>query len=110
MRKVVFVFALVLILSVGTTLEAKKGNWTGFVTDAKCAAAGRAKAEHSGCAEKCIKNGQKAVLAAADGAIYEIANQDEVTAHAGHHVKVDGNLDEATKTITVSKVTMVEKK
>ncbi len=107
MKRTLFVMSLALVLAVSLASAAgKKGNWTGYISDAKCGAKG-AKAEHAGCAEKCIKGGQKAVFVTADGAVLEVANQDLVTAHAGHHVKVNGSLDEATKTLTVKKVSMV---
>ncbi len=110
MKKTLFVLGLVLVLGVSLASAAgKKGNWTGWISDAKCAAKG-AKAGHAGCAEKCIKGGQKAVFVTPDGGVLEVSNQDSVTAHAGHHVKVSGSLDEATKTLTVDKVTMVEEK
>ena len=108
MKKTVFVLGLVLALVLGVSLASaapEKGSWTGFISDAKCGAKG-AKAEHAGCAEKCIKGGSKAVLVTEDGTVYEVANQDQVTAHAGHQVKVDGTVDKATKTVTVTKVTM----
>jgi hypothetical protein len=49
-------------------------------------------------------------LVTESGDVLEIVNQDLITAHAGHHVKVNGTLDEAAKTITVEKVSMVEAK
>lgn len=106
MKKSLFVLSLVLVLMVALSpAAAKKGTWTGWVSDAKCAKNG-AKAEHAACAEKCIKAGQKAVFVTGDGTVLEVANQDKVTGHAGHEVTISGSLDEATKTLTVNKVTM----
>jgi len=37
------------------------------------------------------------------GEIYTVTNPDTVADHQGHHVKVDGELDESAKIITVAK-------
>ena len=107
-KKTLLVLGLVLVLSLVMASAAEKGSWTGYISDAKCGAKG-AKAAHAGCAKKCIEGGQAAVFVSDDGgAVLEVTNQDKVKEHAGHHVKVDGTLDE--KKLTVSKVTMVEEK
>ncbi len=78
------------------------GEWTGYVTDAKCAKAGKAGESHAGCAKNCIGGGAAAVLVDADGNVHEIANQDKVTEHAGHKVTLTGS--EADGKITVESV------
>jgi hypothetical protein len=75
--------------------------------DANCAAKQGAKAasdDHAGCAAKCIKGGTAAVLVDSEGKVYKIANQDKVTAQAGHKVTVTGKMD--GDTITVEDVKM----
>jgi len=81
--------------------------WTGYIVDASCAGKQGAKAAsdaHAGCAERCIKGGAAAVLVDPDGKVYKIANQDKVTAHAGHKVTLTGKM--AGDTITVDDVKM----
>jgi hypothetical protein len=64
--------------------------WTGWSTDSHCGAKG-AKAGHEKCAEKCYKEGSKAVFYNnADKKIYQLDNQDLAKQHGGHHVKVSG--------------------
>ena len=79
------------------------GEWTGFVSDAKCA---KADAGHAGCAKSCISNGQEAVLVDADGNVHKIANQDKIKEHAGQKVKVTGS--EADGKISVDTVTAAD--
>lgn len=68
------------------------GSATGFVTDAKCAHAGKAGAGHAGCAKGCIGGGEAAVLVDSDGKIYEIADQGKVKEHAGAKVTITGEI------------------
>ena len=79
------------------------GEWTGYVTDAKCANGGKAGEAHASCAQGCIKGGEAAVLVV-DGKIYELDAQDKVTPHAGHKVTVTGS--EADGKIKVESVKM----
>ncbi len=78
------------ILTLVTAALCFAGSATGFVTDAKCAKAGKAGAGHAGCAKGCIGGGEAAVLVDADGKIYEIAEQDKVKEHAGAKVTING--------------------
>lgn len=102
MKRLIATAGLFLLASV----SAFAGEWTGFVTDAKCAAAGKASAEHSGCAKGCIGGGAEAVLVDADGKIHHIANQDKITDHAGAKVTVTGS--EADGKITVENVSAAD--
>jgi len=86
-------------------MSAMAAEWTGYIVDASCAGKQGAKAAsdaHAGCAERCIKGGAAAVLVDPDGKVYKIANQDKVTAHAGHKVTLTGKM--AGDTITVDDV------
>ncbi|HTS66361.1 MAG TPA: DUF5818 domain-containing protein [Candidatus Acidoferrales bacterium] len=88
-------------------MSAMAAEWTGYIVDASCAGKQGAKAAsdaHAGCAERCIKGGAAAVLVDPDGKVYKIANQDKVTAHAGHKVTLTGKM--AGDTITVDDVKM----
>lgn len=104
MRKIVLGFVFLLAVA----MTAMAGEWTGYVSDAGCAAKqGAAKVAteaHAGCAQGCIKKGDKAVLVTTDGKIYQISNQDKIKEHAGMKVTVEGEL--SGNSITVSDVKM----
>src|ERR1035438_799231 len=95
MKKVAIVLAFVLMLS---TAAFAADSWTGYVTDAGCAAKGKGGADHAACAKKCLGGGDSAVLVV-DGKVVKIANQDKVKGHEGHHVTVTGKLEGDTLTI-----------
>ena len=100
MKKVLAVFAF-------AALSAMAADWSGYIVDASCAAKQGAKAasdDHAGCASRCIKGGAAATLVTSEGKVYKIANQDKVTAHAGHKVTLTGKVD--GDTITVDSVKM----
>lgn len=103
MKKLFMILAL-LAMCAGLSLAsdmAKKGSWTGWVSDAKCGAKFDA-----ACAKKCIDAGQKPVLVTdSDKSVLEVANPDALKGHAGHHVEIKGTLD--NNTLTVSQVTML---
>jgi len=101
MRK--FVLGCTFVTALAMTAAAAE--FTGYVSDAGCAAKQGAKAAadtHAGCAKGCIKRGDKAVLVTPEGKVYTIANQDKVVEHAGQKVtlvaKADGD------NLTVSEV------
>ena len=87
----------------GLAASSFAADFKGFVQDESCSTKPAMKG-NAACAEKCIKGGSAAVLVTEEGKIYKIANQDKITAHAGHNVTVSGKL--AGDTITVDKVTM----
>lgn len=100
MKKVLAVFAF-------AAMSAMAADWTGYIVDASCAGKQGAKAasdDHAACAARCIKGGAAAVLMTADGKVFKVANQDKVTAHAGHKVTITGKMD--GDTITVEDVKM----
>ena len=105
MKKVAIVIGLMLL---ATTWAFSADSWTGYVSDSNCKAKGNGPG-HAACAEKCIGKGAQAVLVTdGDNNVVNIANQDKVKGHAGHHVKVTGKLD--GDTLTVDTVSMVEEK
>jgi hypothetical protein len=66
---------------------------SGWITDEKCASAKGTEASHVDCAKKCVDSGVPAVFVSEkDKKIYKIDNQDQAKAHAGHHVKVTGQV------------------
>jgi hypothetical protein len=86
--------------------HAKKGEWTGIVSDSKCGA----KAGHSeGCTKGCVEKGASLVFVNdADQSVLKVSNADKLKGHEGHQVKVTGTVDKDTLTIT--EVAMLEKK
>lgn len=100
MKKTLAAF-LFLAFTASMTL-AETGSWTGWITDAKCAP--KVKAD---CAKKCAEAGEKLVFVDSDAkTILQVANQDALKGHEGHHVTLKGNLDKGT--LTVSSVEMVK--
>jgi hypothetical protein len=105
MKKFAILLGFLLILS---SVAFAADSWTGYVTDAGCAAKGKGTdASHAACAKKCLGGGDSAVLVV-DGKVVKIANQDKVKGHEGHHVTVTGKLD--GDTLTIAKLTMIDDK
>jgi hypothetical protein len=81
-----------LLLSSAAFMQAEEV--TGFLADAKCAAAGKgAGAGHSGCAQKCVQGGEAVVLVTAEGKVYKIKNQEKVKNHVGAKATLQGKID-----------------
>jgi len=102
-RMIVILTALVFAVLAVACGSVASAEFTGHIVDAQCAGNGEVNAQ---CAQDCIKGGVPAVLVTADGKIYEIANQDKVTEHAGHKVTITGS--EAGGKITADSVKMGE--
>jgi hypothetical protein len=98
MKKLIVLVSLV-VLFAGMTLagEAKKGEWTGTVSDSMCGA----KEGHSAeCTKKCIAGGSKMVFVnESDKKILEVANPDKLAGHEGHKVKVTGSVENDKLTV-----------
>ena len=104
MKRVLILMALVGLMTTLALAGAEKGSWTGKISDAKCGAKFDAD-----CAKKCVDAGQPMVFVNdKDGSVLPVANQDALKGHAGHHVKVEGSVD--NNTLTVGSVTMVDDK
>jgi hypothetical protein len=121
--KKILSFALLASLSGLTALSAEK-TWTGRISDSMCGSDHTAMTkEHQKegqvpgstarsdkdreCTLACVKSGGKYVFVTG-GKVYEIENQDlaGLQQHAGHSVKLTGEMDADGKTIKVSRVTM----
>lgn len=90
MKRALIVLAVAALLVPGI---AAAGSWTGWVTDEHCGAKG-AKAEHAGCAKKCLDGGAKLVFYnSADEKLYKLDNQKLAQEHLGHEVVVNGSVD-----------------
>jgi hypothetical protein len=97
--KRLFALMTMLVLTAGLSFAAEG---SGFVTDLKCAKAGKSGPEHAGCAKGCIGKGAEAAIVTADGKVLMVANQDAVKDHAG--AKVSFSYTEADGKVTVSNV------
>ena len=81
---------------------ARAEEFTGWLSDAKCAAAGKGgSAEHAACAKKCVEGGSPVVLVTADGKVYKIRDQDQdkVKRHAGQKATLEGKLEGDTLSV-----------
>jgi hypothetical protein len=70
------------------------GEMVGWLSDAKCAAAGKAASEgHAKCAAGCVKGGQPiAFVNDADKKVYTVSNQDKAMDFVGKKVTVDAKV------------------
>ena len=108
MSKLLFLLSFSVI-----TAFAADQSWTGKISDDMCGADHSAmassgkKADPHECTLKCVKGGGNFVFVS-EGKVFEIANQDfsDLSAHAGHDIKLTGDLNADGKAITVSKVEM----
>jgi len=109
MKSIVFATALLLlsILPAG----AAEQTWSGKISDSACGAKHEEAAENTGvmpdreCTEACVRGGSKYVLVV-DKQVFQIANQNfaDLAKHAGHAVKMTGELK--GNAITVTKIEM----
>ena len=114
-------------LFLGVTLTQAAGKtWTGKISDSMCGASHKGMVsshQKSGemkqtegkdadreCTLACIKEGAKYVFVS-QGKVFEISNQNlpALEEHAGHMVKLTGDLAADGKTIEVSNITMLAK-
>ena len=110
MKKLSFLFAVALIFAPGGASAAEQ-TWSGKISDSACGAKHEEAAEGQGvmadrdCTQACIRGGSKYVLVV-DGKVLQIANQDnkDLATHAGHAVKLTGELK--GNSITVTKIEM----
>jgi hypothetical protein len=102
MRKFLAVAVLLCLPAAAFAAEARKGEWTGYITDTHCGKNGANKDHQANCVEKCMKGGSKPqILNEADQKLYNIEGFDKVKAHMGGRVTVSGSLNPDTNTITV---------
>ena len=110
MRRVVLSVAVLLVLAVTLNAAAKSESWTGWVSDSACASKDTSmvmKADHKGCAAKCVKEkGAKWVFVDSKSkSVLAIHNQDAVKeSDLGHEVVVTGTMSDDKKSIHVDSV------
>jgi hypothetical protein len=99
MKKLITVFAM----AAGLSVSAMAAEWTGYIVDESCSTK-KAMWGNEKCAQSCLGKGQKAVFVTEEGKVFKVAEQDKVTAHAGHKVTISGTMD--GDTIKVDSVKM----
>ena len=110
MKTVLLLSAALLLASPALSFAAEQ-TWTGKIADSACGAKHEEAAEGQGvmadreCTQACVRGGSKYVLVV-DGKVFQIANQDlkDLATHAGHAVKMTGELK--GNAITVTKIEM----
>lgn len=109
--KKLFSFAVCMVFYAGVGFAAQ--TWTGKISDSMCGATHKAM-EHGGkklsdrdCVQACVKDGAKYVFVS-QGKVYEVTNQDfaGLAQHAGHTVKLTGDMSSDKKSVTVSSIEM----
>ena len=120
-ERIALATGLVLLLAFSAFGTTK--TWTGKISDSMCGATHKMMKEHEqkgeiskterqaekarACTEACVKGGAKYVLVS-QGKVFEISNQDfaGLQQHAGHSVKLTGELNPNGKTIKVTEIAM----
>ena len=109
MKSIIVVTAILLVSALQA--RAAEQTWSGKISDSACGAKHEEAAENTGvmpdreCTQACVRGGSKYVLVV-DKQVFQIANQDfkDLAAHAGHAVKMTGELK--GNAITVTKIEM----
>lgn len=104
MKLQVLRITLTALIACGASFAAER-TWTGRISSSMCNAAHGAM-DHD-CIMNCIKAGEKYVFVT-KGQVHKIQNQDfgDLEKHAGHTVKLTGDLGSDGTTINVTKVAM----
>jgi len=102
MKKVTIAMGLVLLVGGSVAGAAEKGQWTGWLSDSKCAANG-AKASHKGCTIKCVESGQAVVFVDEDKKVYKLQGADKVKSMLGDRVVLSGSMEGDTITVESAK-------
>lgn len=96
MKRLITLFALATSFSLAA-------DFTGYIIDQSCSTKPAMKGNEA-CAKKCIKGGSPAVLLMDDNKVYKLDDQAAAGEHAGHKVKVSGNLNGDTIKVESIKV------
>jgi hypothetical protein len=79
---------------------APPGGVVGYIVDLACAKRGKGMWTNAQCVERCVRDGDKVVLVTEDGKIFQISNQDKITADSyGQAVTLTGKTDGDTITV-----------
>ena len=104
MKRQLSCITLAVLIACGASFAAEQ-TWTGEITAGMCSAS---HGMGHDCILNCIKAGEKYVFVT-KGQVRIINNQDfsDLEKHAGHAVRLTGDLGSDGKTITVTKVVMM---
>jgi hypothetical protein len=81
------------------------GGLVGYIVDLACAKRGKGMWTNAQCVERCVRDGDKVVLVTEDGKIFQIFNQDKITADSyGQVVTLTGKTDGDTITVDTLKL------
>jgi len=102
--KRLLMLALCLTFAILASAQAKKGTWTGWVSDEYCARTYSLKHDpkygHT-CAKQCLEGGSKMVFVRdEDEEIFQVANPAALMEHADQHVRVAGTVENGVLTVT----------
>jgi hypothetical protein len=79
---------------------APPGALVGYIVDVACAKRGKGMWANAQCVERCVRDGDKVVLVTEEGKIFQISNQDKITADTyGQVVTLTGKTDGDTITV-----------
>jgi hypothetical protein len=105
-RTAVGIIIAAIVLSVQVAAEMSKSvTVEGWVSDTECAAHGVKNCNNK---EHLQQGAKLALVADADGKIWTIENPEKLTDHMGHHVKVKGEANAETGTLSVERVSMTK--
>ena len=83
-----------------TRPRARRERLVGYIVDLACAKRGKGMWTNAQCVERCVRDGDKVVLVTEDGKIFQISNQDKITADSyGQVVTLTGKTDGDTITV-----------
>ena len=100
MKKFAVIAVVALLVSALNLVAGEKGKWTGWLSDAKCAANG-AKAAHKGCSIKCVDGGQPMVFVQdSDKKVFKLDGAEKVKSLLGDKVVLEGAIDGETIKVT----------
>lgn len=92
--------ATLIMLGMLAVVAAPAGQWVGWITDDKCAAAGKLTGDH----QRCLESGGRMVFVNdADKKVYKLTNEDKAKELLGRKVSLTGT--EKDDAIEVEKVT-----
>jgi hypothetical protein len=80
--------------------SAAGGGLVGYIVDLACSKRGKGMWTNAQCIERCVRDGDKIVLVTDEGKVYQISNQDKITAESyGQVVTLTGKTDGDTITV-----------
>jgi hypothetical protein len=101
--------SVVLALSTVPAMAASVTPINGYISESMCGAKHNSSAPNEACVKKCIAGGSKPVFVDdASKTVYTIDDPDSVKGHEGHHVAVVAKVDDSSKTIHISKLSMLK--